>query len=272
MWLAVSDIAWQPEEDDATLRVLVAAGASGVEVAPTVLWPGWSGASSEAAREYRRRLEVLGLVCPSMQSLLYGRSDLHLFSPADRWGDFVNHMAFVAQIGAGLGASIAVFGSPGNRRRGELSEVQAFGIAAERFREIGELFSAVGGCLCIEPNPAEYGCDFVTTVRDAVELVRAVDHPGFGLHLDAAGMILGEHDLDAAIQEAAPFLRHFHVSQPFLATFAEPHEAHARLAAALARVGFDAWYSIEMRRPAEPGSASVEEAISFARTTYGIMG
>ena len=57
MRLAVSNIGWAAEEQDAVLAVLPGMGVAGVEIAPTMIWPGWEGATVEAARDVRRRLE-----------------------------------------------------------------------------------------------------------------------------------------------------------------------------------------------------------------------
>ena len=136
------------------------------------------------------------------------------------------------------------------------------------FREVGETTEALGVRLCIEPNPEEYGCDFVTRSREALELVEAVDSPGFGLHLDAAALHLSGESPGEALPPAASRLRHFHASEPWLASFAEPEVDHAAMARSLAAVGYRGWVSIEMR-PTETALDSVAEAVRRVSRSYG---
>ena len=49
----------------------------------------------------------------------------------------------------------------------------------------------------MEANPPEYGADFVTRAAEAIELVKAVNHPGFRLHLDTGCMTLANDPVAA---------------------------------------------------------------------------
>ena len=268
MRLAVSDIAWNSSSDQAALDELVRLQVDGVEVAPTIVWPGWEGASATAASRYRLRLADVGLACSSMQALLFGRSDLLLFGDEGMFRRLLDHMALVADLSAGLEARVAVFGSPANRTRGTIPMETARQIAAERFQALGELFASVGTVLCIEPNPPEYGCDFVTTAHEAVELATLVQSNGFGVHLDAGALILSSRDVEDDIRGAADVLRHFHVSQPHLGTFENPDPRHFIAGKVLRTIQYEGWRSIEMRAPGD-GLAHLAPAVTLARAAYG---
>ena len=82
MRLAVSNIAWAADEQDAILAALPGMGVAGVEIAPTMIWPGWEGAAVDAARDLRGRLEGQGLAVPALQAILFARPDLHVFGDA----------------------------------------------------------------------------------------------------------------------------------------------------------------------------------------------
>ena len=82
MRLAVSNIAWAADEQDAILAALPGMGVAGVEIAPTMIWPGWEGAVVDAARDLRGRLEGQGLAVPALQAILFARPDLHVFGDA----------------------------------------------------------------------------------------------------------------------------------------------------------------------------------------------
>jgi len=74
--LAVSNIAWEPHEDDAVAEVLRREGVAGVEIAPTKWRPTPYDATPEDIADFRRSWEARGLQIVSLQSLLFGRSDL----------------------------------------------------------------------------------------------------------------------------------------------------------------------------------------------------
>lgn len=86
MRLAVSNIAWQPADQAAILPLLRDRGVTGIEVAPTKLWPDWQGATPAAAAAYRERLADQGFAVPALQAILFGKPDCTLFDPAGaRW-------------------------------------------------------------------------------------------------------------------------------------------------------------------------------------------
>ena len=143
----------------------------------------------------------------------------------ERRQDIIDHMKLVADIACGLGARVAVFGSPNNRKRGSLGWSEAWSYAIELFNSFGATFSDRGVVLGVEPNPAEYGCDFLTNARDTMEFVRAIHSPGVGLHLDTGGSALARDDI-SIIAKGPVMPCHFHASQPNLESFASPSDIH----------------------------------------------
>jgi sugar phosphate isomerase/epimerase len=167
-----------------------------------------------------------------------------------------------------------VFGSPKNRLRGALPSDEANELAADFFREIGDHAAARGVTLCIEANPRDYGCDFVTTTDEAVALCRLVGHPGIRVNGDLGGMTMSGEDPRSSVVAAGELLAHFHASEPNLAELGAGAD-HARAALALAAIGYRRWVSIEMRPPAPGGENAVdavERAVRLARRAYGSKG
>lgn len=246
MKLAVSNIGWQRHDDPAVLSQLRAAGVEGVEVAPTKVWPGWQGASAESARSYRAFLLEQGFAVPALQAILFGKPELSLFAPSDaERRAFVAHVQGVADLAQALGAKVLVFGAPKARRKGDLSEQDALQRAVAVLHELAGVCAERDTCLCIEPNPAAYGCDFVTDAASAVALVSAVDHAGFRLHLDAAALHMAGERLEQVLPRALPYLRHYHISEPFLTGFAQSVVPQAAWLRALAATDYAHWCSIE---------------------------
>jgi sugar phosphate isomerase/epimerase len=277
--LAVSNIAWTQEDDGAALDLLVELGLDGLEVAPTRLWPDPLAVPDDEVRAFRARCEARGIPVVALQALLFGRPELRLFEDESARRATLAHLRGIARVGGLLGAGPLVFGSPANRRRGALEPARALEIAERFFRAAGEAALEHGTCLCLEPNPPQYGCDFATDAASALELVRRVDHPGFGLHLDAAALTLAGDAPGPAVAACASALRHFHASEAQLAPLGEPPAGepaadHAAFASALRAAGYRGFVSLEMRavagQPAPAGRLpGLRRALERLRGLYG---
>ena len=262
---AVSNLALVGDEFESALDYVASLGAEGIEIAPTVLWPGW-GRSPSAAREAREKVEARSLGVASLQSILYGRSDLNLFGTADVRARLEAHLMDVGELAVELEAPIIVFGSPENRRRDGLGLDEAIDTAASFFRRIGERLSRLGVVLTMEPNPSQYGADFLTDLPSAASFVRLVGSSGIRLQLDTSEIILNGLDPAEEIPPNLDIIGHVHVSEPHLQGFDPPSIVHEGVAEALDGRWFK-WVSLEMRRPAE-GLGSVDTAFRFMRRTY----
>lgn len=267
--LAVSNIAWSPANDSAVAQLLVDEGVTGVELAPTM----WRDNPYDAPRAdvvaLRTRWENRGLAIASLQALLFGRPEVQLFGDAASRAALDTVLRQAIDFAHMLGARALVFGAPKNRQRGVLPMRDAMSIAADFFTPLAEYAHARGAAICLEANPAEYGCDFLVRTSEAVELCRAIDHPGVRVNGDVGGMILAGEDVTSSVEAAAPYLGHFHASEPQLAALAS-EAAHARAAASLERIGYDGWASIEMRRGERDEMEAIRRAIRFARNTYSV--
>ena len=268
MKLSISNIAWRPEDDQGVYALLRELGIDTIEAAPTRIVPNWEAATTEAARLFAAQIQDEGLRCSSLQSLLYGLPALSLFGTDETRRDLARQLDRVANFGDAMGARAFVFGSPKNRDRGSLTDSEAFAIAAKFFSGVSESFSRRGVCLCLEPNPTQYDCNFVTDSAAGAALVRAVGSPGFRLHLDAACMHLAEEDGARAIESCADVLAHFHISEPFLRDFANPEVDHRSLASALRGIGWSKPVVVEMRATDTP-LKTVRETLHRVSELYG---
>lgn len=268
MKLAVSNIAWDPDEDGAVVDLLCRRGVRGIEVAPTKLWPSWHGASPAAARAVRAAFDRQGLAIPAVQAILFGRPELQVFGGRTIQSRLLDHIEDVAALAEDLGARVLVFGSPRNRDPGELSSEQALQEAVDFFRRAGERCHPRGVCLCIESNPRAYACRFMVHWHEVLDLVDRVDQEGIGIHLDTACIALEGDDVVQAIRTCAGRIAHFHVSEPELRDFATPETDHATIGRALRASGYDGWLSIEMRRSERPLD-SIDQAVARVAQWYG---
>jgi sugar phosphate isomerase/epimerase len=273
--LAISNIAWEPNQDDEIARLLRREGVGGVEIAPTKWRERPLDASSAEVAAYRRAWEDRGLPIVSIQSVLFGRPDLQLFGDARGRAEMLDYLRRTIELSSGLGARSLVFGSPKNRIRGELPVANALDIARSFFAVLGDHAHAHGVNVCIEANPPSYGCDFITTTDEAVALCRSVDHAAIKVNVDLGGMTMSRENVAESVRAAATLIGHVHASEPNLDQFGAGAD-HAAAARALEAIGYSGWISIEMRAVGDAqdsrGSGSitaVERAVRLAREAYG---
>ena len=266
MNLAASNIAWPADADDEAAAILTRHGATGVELAPMRAWPDPLAATEADAAAVRDAWRRRGLDIVAFQALLFGRPDLVLFGDGSARDALAEHTIRLCRLAGWVGARTLVFGSPKNRLRGPRSVAEAWPVAVDFFRRVGDAAAESGVVVGIEANPAEYGGDFITHVHDAAALVRDVGSPGFGLHLDGGGMALTGETV-AAAGDVRPI--HFHISEPHLAPVGStPGVPHAAFAAGLKAVGYDGWLSVEMRQPTGDWQSALATALAAAVSGY----
>lgn len=270
MRLAISNIAWPRGEDEAIAAALVRLGVTAIEVAPTKLWPDLLAVTDAEIDSVRRFWTDRGIDIVAAQSLLFGRPDLLLFDSGEVRARAFNSLAHVVRICARLGAGALVFGSPKNRRIERTPPEIARDIAIDFFGQLGEVAEAAGTTVVLEANPPQYGADFIIRAAEAIDLVRAVNHPGFRLHLDTACMYLAGDAIRQTLDDGFADLGHFHVSEPNLAlpgiSSRVDHEAFAR---ELSRRGYDSVVSLEMREPANFSIDAIASAMRWLIDRYG---
>jgi sugar phosphate isomerase/epimerase len=268
--LAVSSIAWLPNEWDQAMDVLESAGVGGLEVAPTTVWPDPMSIDRPAARQFADRAAAHGLRLVAFQALLFGRPELRLFGDADARRALLEHLTGMCRLAAHLDVPVLVFGSPRNRATGGRDRAEVRAIGHDFFLAIANVAHDLGTALCIEPNPASYGTDFVTSLAEARELVLDVDHPGFGLHLDAGALVLEGPTVAPILRDSAEIARHMHMSEPSLVPFGSTGLDHGWIAATLVEGGYTGWRSLEMTAdPAGDNMPRLARSIEAARAAYG---
>jgi sugar phosphate isomerase/epimerase len=212
-----------------------------------------------------------GFAVVASQALLFGRPDLTLFDSVETRERTLEYLGRVLATCGRLGAGACVFGSPKNRRRGDLPDAAARDTAVTFFHRLAGYAADAGTTVVLEANPPRYGADFVTRAAEAIDLVRAVNHPAFRLHLDTACMTLAGDPVRDTFDAGFPLLGHFHVSEPDLAAPGSGGAVdHAAFAAELKRRGYGGWVSLEMREPTPFALDALTDAVQFVRESYRV--
>jgi len=269
MKLAISNIAWEPQEEPAVREMMQRYGAAGVEIAPTKVWSSPAETEPNDISAVRQSWAKDGFHVAALQSLLFGHPELTVFDGDQARIATEEYLEKIIQLAGQLGAGALVFGSPKNRRAGTKPSAEIEQIASGFFERMAEAAVMSNTCFCLEPNPPQYGCDYVTNVNEALSVIRDIDHPGLRLNLDTGIMTMNQEPVETTIEAAFPWIGHVHLSEPQLATVGSGGVDHGRIGRALNNLNYTGWVSIEMRAGAAgTNSSSVETALRAATEFY----
>lgn len=267
MRIAISNIAWDPAEDDAVGALLRSHGVDAVDVAPGKYFADPKTATEADAIAVREAWKKRGMSITGMQALLFGTTGLNLFGTKDSRAAMLDHLRAVCRIGGWLGAKALVFGSPKNRDRGTLSDDDVREIAVEFFRELGVIAAAAGVVICLEPNPPRYGANFMIDANETATIVRAVGHAAIGMQFDTGAVALSNDDPARIVATHGALLHHVHVSEPDLAPAGDGGVDHAAMSAAVRKLPLVA--CIEMvATKSEPHLTSIARALTVTLRHY----
>lgn len=269
MRLSISNIAWDTSEDEEIAKLLKHYDVDAIDIAPGKYFPDPAKAIDEEIARVKQWWAARGIEITGMQSLLFGTTGLNVFGSSEVQDTLFQHLAAVCRIGAGLGATRLVFGSPKNRDRSGLSDEQVMSMAIPFFRRLGEIAQSNGVVICLEPNPPCYGANFMTTCAETAEVVRQVAHPAIRMQLDTGALTLNDESVAEVLATDAELVAHIHASEPQLKVLGDCGTNHGPASLAIRRFCPNRIVTIEMREDEEAPLASLERALSFAKRWYG---
>ena len=262
MRFAVSNIAWDAAHDELMHQKLPILGYTGLEIAPTRVFPHLPYSNLSAVADWRRTLqEEYSLMVPSMQSIWYGRSE-KLFGSDEERAVLLDYTKQAVDFAEAAGCRNLVFGCPKNR---VVMTSEDYGRGIDFFRHIAnyaELHSTVIG---LEANPVIYGTNYINTTQEALELLREADRPGLQLNLDVGTMVANEESAKLLIGNVR-HISHVHISEPYLKPI-EERPLHKELAELLRSEGYAGFVSVEMGKVED--LTVLYEIMAYVREIFG---
>ncbi|WP_283743914.1 TIM barrel protein [Sideroxydans sp. CL21] len=269
MRLAISNIAWDTSEDEDIAKLLNRYGVDAIDIAPGKYFPEPAKATDEEILRAKRWWTERGIEITGMQALLFGTAGLNVFGSSEVQDTMLQHLTAVCRIGAGVGATRLVFGSPKNRDRNGLSDDQVMEIAIPFFRRLGDIAQSYGVVICLEPNPPCYGANFMTTSAETADVVRQVAHAAIRMQLDTGALTINGEEPAAVLQNSVMLIGHIHASEPDLVPLGDGGTDHANVAECLKSLLPDHIVSIEMLATKnESHLVSIERALGVAIRHY----
>ncbi|MFC4625489.1 sugar phosphate isomerase/epimerase family protein [Daeguia caeni] len=269
MRLAISNIAWDTEEDPEVAKLLQTFRIDAIDIAPGKYFPVPAAAKDADISRVKHWWLDRGIEITGMQGLLFGTTGLNLFGDSQSRQDMLEHLRAVCRIGGKLGATRLVFGSPKNRDRTGLNDEQALEQAVSFFRQLGDIAQEHGVIMCLEPNPVRYGANFMITSEETAKIVMAADHPAIRMQFDTGAVVINGEQAETILANHADLIGHIHLSEPGLAPLGDGDTDHAFMSKVLASHLPGKVASIEMvATTQEPHLVSIERALSRAVALY----
>lgn len=237
MKLAISNIAWQKENDNEMYQFLFDNGFTGLEIAPTRLIEDKPYEHLNQAKDICKELKnIYHLEIVSMQSIWFGREE-KLFNTIEERKFLLEYTKKAILFAQTIQCPNLVFGSPKNRCISNMSDLV---IAKDFFREIGEYAMEHDTVVSIEANPTIYNTNFINTTQEAFDFVKEINCQGLKVNVDLGTMIVESSSINILIKNI-DWINHIHISEPYLAAI-EPRIIHKQLK----ELQYDKYFSIEM--------------------------
>ncbi|MFL9928039.1 sugar phosphate isomerase/epimerase [Paraburkholderia sp. RL18-103-BIB-C] len=270
MRVSISNIAWDVREDETVAALLARYGVDAIDIAPGKYFPEPAAATDDDMARVKDWWNRRGIEMTGMQSLFFGTNGLNLFGSAASRQAMLDHLAAVCRIGNGVGATRLVFGSPKNRDRSGIGDQQVLDIAVPLFRRLGDMAGEQGIIVCLEPNPARYGANFMTTSAETLRVVEQVAHPAIRMQLDTGAIAINGEDLFTTVRDCAGVVGHVHASEPDLVPVGDGSCDHAAMAQSVREFLPGHVVTIEMvSTKDEPHDVSIERALRATLLHYG---
>lgn len=249
------------------------AGYQGVEIAPFTLGEDPAEAPSTKRREVRRILEIEGLEFVGLHWLLASPPGLHLTTPDEglrrrSW----NYLRRLIDLCADLGGGVLVLGSPRQRSAtGGLSPDEAKQHLVAGLAETAPYAAECGCCLLMEALSPDQ-TDVVTSLEEAVDIVRQVNHPGLRTMFDSHNAVAESQPHDVLIDRYFEWIRHVHLNEMDGGAPGTGGYDFGPVLRMLKRRGYRGWVSLEIFGSAEDPEALITQALLHLKETASRVG
>ena len=264
MKLALSNIAWTVEQDECMYGLMKRIGYEGLEIAPTRIFPQNPYDNLAVASRWQQELEKeYGFEVPSMQSIWFGRQE-RIFGNEQERDALKAYTQKAIDFAASIGCKNLVFGCPRNRA---VPEGMSKALALPFFKELSIYAAEKGTVIGMEANPPIYNTNYINDTKEALELLKQVEVPGFGLNLDVGTMICN-HEAVEILEGYVEGISHVHISEPGLKPL-EKRGLHKELAAFLKENAYSGFVSIEMGKQEVFEKTALEEIMCYVKEIFG---
>lgn len=249
-------------------------GYDGVELAPFTLGKLITDLTPAERSDIRKKAEDAGVKIIGLHWLLVVPKGvdktLHINCPdASIRKQTQNYYKEMIRFCAEMGGSVMVHGSPKQRDWTPTDfYYDVFQRTVDFFQGCMDLADECGVTICFEPlTHAE--TNFINCGRDGMELIKAINHPRFQLHLDAKAMCGGEYQPPAqVIPQYKDVLKHFHANDRNLRGPGTGDVDFRPIAQALKKIQYNGYVSVEVFDYKPDGETIARESIEYLQSVF----
>jgi sugar phosphate isomerase/epimerase len=244
----------------------VAAGYTGIEVAPFTLAALATEISAAQRGEMQRTIARAGLDCVGLHWLLAKTEGFHVAHPDPAVRNrTVEYLGELARLCHDLGGRVLVFGSP--KQRSLLPGVtpdEAVAHIEEVFTRLVPALETTDTVMALEPL-APSDTDVLTTAAETCRLIERIGSPHVRLHLDVKAMSSEALPIPEIIHASAAHLEHFHANDENLRGPGFGAVDFTPIFQALDDVRYGGWVSVEVFDYTPGPDRLVRESIDYMR-------
>lgn len=261
MMLSISNIGWDASKDASVYELMKQYGYSGLEIAPTRIFPETPYEHMKDAKEWAKCLKKNeGFTVPSMQSIWFGRQE-KIFGTSQERQILLEYTKKAIDFAESIGCENLVFGCPRNRNIPEDADPS---IAVAFFKELGDYAAEHNTVIGMEANPPIYNTNYINDTASALELIKQVDSEGFKLNLDIGTMIHNQESVEL-LRGKVKLINHIHISEPGLKNI-KHWTLHEELKDVLLDEGYQRFVSIEIGKTED--ISIVDQAIRYVKEVF----
>ena len=245
------------------------AGYDAIEIAPFTLANYVTDISKKERQRIREAAGQTGIAISGIHWVLAKAEGMHLTHPDPAVRErTAKYFCELVDFCADLGGHIIVVGSPKQRSLMEgVTPAQAWEWAGETFKSaVGHALTR-GVTLCLEPlAPAE--TDFINTAADAIRFVDQFRSASFKIILDVKAMCSEAKPIPQIIAESWPHFAYFHANDKNLKGPGFGDVDFKPIAAALKRVGYQGYVSVEVFNFDEGPEVIATKSLEYLKKTF----
>lgn len=258
---AISNIGWKVSSDKKVYNLMKKYEYSGLEIAPTRIFPENPYDKIEEAESWSKNLKKeYGFQIPSMQSIWYGRRE-KIFGSKEERIILSDYTRKAIDFASAIHCRNLVFGCPLNRNCPVGADMKS---AVHFFRELGEYAIERKVHIGMEANPPIYHTNYMNDTFSVLDLIHEVNSEGFRLNLDIGAMIQNREEI-WKLDGYVGLISHVHISEPGLKPVRE-RNLHKELKEILLKGKYDGFISIEMEKTED--LSLIEEKIQYVREVF----
>ncbi|XBS68584.1 TIM barrel protein [Acerihabitans sp. KWT182] len=137
------------------------------------------------------------------------------------------------------------------------------------FHQLGDYAIEQNSIICLEPNPACYGSNFLLDTNETAQMVALINHPAIKMQFDTGALAINHENVEMIIKNFSPIIGHIHISEPGLKELGHGDVSHQEISNILKKYLPNSLITIEMKATEDVEHlTSIKQAVNFANSVY----